>query len=185
MNLVSSIPEDARFSGIWTFRHKARLEIPARNAAVSFDGVMRLDAERRHIRVTALAGIGLRLFDMEVEPDSMRVFYLHPSLRKIPRVTEHIAESIRRIWFDCLPRMPHITFLSEYTSGLGWNITFERGESAGRDNAPDDASGADSGDASSGASGEVLWPETTRLADKRAGYALTVRLLRAHREDTP
>jgi len=165
------LPGDTRLSGVWMFRHKVRLEIAARKVAVSFDGVMRLDAEARRIRVTALAGVGLRMFDMEVEPDAMRVVYLHPSLRKIPRVTEHIAESIRRIWFDCLLQMPHIGSGFSHSSGSGWSITCT----------PNDVPGDGSGDAP----GTALWPETTRLADGRAGYVLTVRLLRAQREDTP
>ena len=159
----TAIPPDspasgqAAIPGVWLFRHKVRLELPEHGFSQSFDGVMRLDADTREIRVSALGGLGLQLFAMEIGPDSMRVVYLHPSLRKIPHVTGHIASSIRRIWFDCSGGMPHT--MAE--QGGGWEI------------------------AVSGGLPDVPWPRDVRLVDSRAGYTVSVRLVLAEREDTP
>ncbi|MCC8194259.1 MAG: hypothetical protein LIP28_06415 [Deltaproteobacteria bacterium] len=154
--------------GVWIFRHKVRLTVPRFGFDQRFDGLMRLDEANRSIRVTALAGLGIRLFDMEMGPDWMRAVYLHPSLKKIPRVTEHVTACIRRIWFDCFGRMPQTITRSGTDSGIG--------------------SGADSvtGRVSfSGVALEGVWPSLVRYADPGAGYTLAVRVLSAQREDTP
>ncbi|SBV98230.1 exported hypothetical protein [uncultured delta proteobacterium] len=144
-------------AGVWILRHKVRLEIPRRGVAQSFDGLMRLDAAQSSIRVTALGGLGMQLFDMEIGPDWFRVAYLHPVLKKIPYATEHIASCIRRIWFDCFSIMPQ----NNGAAGDGWDVSF------------------------SGKTPGTPWASVIRFTDQRAGYAVTVRLLQAQREDMP
>lgn len=184
-------------SGVWLFRHKVRLDIPARNVSLPFDGLMRLEADVPRVRVTALGGFGLRLFAMEVGPDSLRVLYLHPSVKNVPRVTEYAAESIRRIWFDCLAQMPQTASASapapngaaagvpdiapdigyacpsEPGAGNSWRLT-----AGGSENVGENTAGNSSG-------GRGPWPETIHFTDDAAGYALTVRLAHAQQETTP
>ncbi|MDR1360217.1 MAG: DUF3261 domain-containing protein [Deltaproteobacteria bacterium] len=150
-------PEAWQTDGIWLLRHKVRLEAPRLGFSRSFDGLMRLDADQGKLRVTALDGLGLRLFDLEIGPDWMRAIYLHPALKKIPSLTEHIVLCVRRIWFDCFAIMPQ----NIDVAGDGWDVSFsgkERGEP---------------------------WASSIRFNDSRAGYTLTVRLLQAQREDRP
>lgn len=144
-------------AGVWILRHKVRLEIPRRGVAQSFDGLMRLDAANGSIRVTALGGLGMQLFDMEIGPDWLRVAYLHPALKKIPYATEYIASCIRRIWFDCFSIMPQ----NNGAAGDGWDLSFSE-KTPG-----------------------TPWASAIRFTDQRAGYAVTVRLLQAQREDMP
>jgi hypothetical protein len=122
---------------------------------------MRLDAANASIHVTALAGLGMQLFDMTVGPDWMRVAYMHPALKKIPSVTEHVAACIRRIWFDCFGIMPQTGDASGGVSGDGWSVSF------------------------SGRTPGNPWASYIRFTDSRAGAAITVRLLQAQREDMP
>lgn len=143
-------------SGVWSFRHKVRLEMPERGVTQSFDGVMRLDLAAKTIHAAGVAGIGMQLFDIVVTPERAEVRYLHPVLRKIPYATEHIALCLRRIWFDCLVIIPQTTPLA----GAGWRFS------------------------ASGNGRDAYWPDTARFSNLRDGYTITVRLLRAQREDT-
>ncbi len=143
--------------GVWLFRHKVSLDFPARALSQSFDGMLRLDPAAKTAQVVATGGLGMLLFDVRLGPDTARAVYLHPALEKIPRLTEHIAACVRRIWFDCLALIPQ----NMEAAGDGWIFSASGGRQAG------------------------LWPSHMRLTDTQAGYTLTIRLLHAQREETP
>lgn len=85
-------------------RHSVRLRVPARNLEMGFDGVMRLNACTRTARVVALGGFGIKLFDLEVGPDSLHLHFLHPSASRIAHLPERVAFCVRRIWLGFGPR---------------------------------------------------------------------------------
>jgi len=149
-------PAGETAAGVWLFRHKVRLEMPQYGVDRSFDGIMELDAANGSIRVTALAGVGMRLFALEVGPDWMRVIYLHPSMRKIPAITGHIAACLRRIWFDCFAGMPH----TSGDSSPDWNISLSSNALEGG------------------------WPSVIRFTDSQAGYTVSIRNVTAQREES-
>ena len=142
-------------SGVWTFRHKVRLEIPGRGVAQSFDGLMRLDVAGTTAHVAGVAGLGMQLFDMRVTPDSVRVDYMHPLLARLPGVSEHAARCIRKIWFDCLTRMP----LQTVVRHADVEVTLTGPSYAGP------------------------WPELVRYVNVRVPYTLSIRLLQAQQEE--
>ena len=144
-------------SGIWHFRHKVRLDMPERNIAHSFDGMMRLDLSTRTMHAVGVAGMGMQLFDVQVTEQDVTVRYIHPLMRKVPGIAGHIALCLRRIWFDCLAIMPQATA----EMGEGWRF------------------------AASGNVRDAFWPDTVQFYNTRDKYTLTLRLLQAQQEDTP
>lgn len=147
---------DRPVAGVWVFRHKVRLDFPGRKEARSFDGMMRLDLSSRSIHAVGLGGMGMQLFDVMVTENETHVRYLHPLMRRIPGAADHIAFCLRRIWFDCLTIMPQTTA----EAGEGWRF------------------------AASGNTLDAYWPDIVHFSNTRDNYALTIRLLRAQREDT-
>jgi len=143
--------------GAWTFRHKVRLDIPDRGVSQSFDGLMRLDLAEKTAHVVGIGALGMRIFDIKVTPEQMMIGYIHPMLLKTPRLKEHIAFCVRRIWFDCLAIIPQPASLS----GAGWNF------------------------ASSGHATDDFWPDVITFTNTQDQYTLTIRLLHAQREKTP
>ena len=144
-------------SGIWVFRHKVRLEMPGRNIAHNFDGMMRLDLASRTVHAVALAGMGIQLFDVAITEKDIVVHYIHPLMRKIPGATDHIAFCLRRIWFDCLA----VVSQPAVETGDGWRFT------------------------ASGNTRDAFWPDIVLFTHTRDNYTLTIRLLQAQREDMP
>jgi hypothetical protein len=138
----------------WIFRHKVRIAFPDRKMTQSFDGAMRFDRAERRIQVIGLGGFGLRLFDLLVEPELMEVRALHPGLEALPHAAEHIAATVRHIWFDCLDRMPP-SFSGESPQ---WRCAASEEQLQG-------------------------WPLTLSCENRVYGYTVTVHLLQAAREN--
>jgi hypothetical protein len=143
--------------GIWTFRHKVRLDIPSRDVSQSFDGLMRLNLAEKTAHIVGVGVLGMRLFDIKVTPERIMVGYIHPMLLKIPRVEEQIAFCVRRIWFDCLVIVPQPASLS----GLGWSFVSSRHTV------------------------DNFWPDLITFANTQDNYTLTIRLLHVQREEMP
>jgi hypothetical protein len=144
-------------NGIWTFRHKVRLDIPGRGVSQSFDGLMQLDLAEKTAHVVGIGAFGMRLFDVKVVPEQTTVGYIHPMLLKIPRVEEHIAFCVRRIWFYCLAMVPQPASLS----GSGWDFVSSR------------------------QAADNVWPDLITFTNTQDNYTLTIRLLHAQREEMP
>lgn len=151
------LPRLFRDAGVWTFRHKLKLEFPDRNFSQSFDGLMRLDSRTKTAHVAGIAGLGMQMFDMTVTEESATAAYLHPMLAKMPGAREHMARCIRRVWFDSLLVVPQTLAAERET----WTLETSGGTEAD------------------------LWPKTIRYTDTRMPYTLTIRLLQAQQEETP
>lgn len=95
--------EITRNTGGWIFRHALVLDVAGRGAALSFTGMMRLDADREIVDVVGLGGVGLTLFDLKITRSCVETRFLHPSLARLPGVGERIAALVRLVWLDCLP----------------------------------------------------------------------------------
>ncbi|MDR1947279.1 MAG: hypothetical protein LBQ51_08975 [Desulfovibrio sp.] len=141
-------------SGVWILRHKVRLDIPRADIAQSFDGLMRLDFDRRSAHIVGLGGPGIRLFDLTLNENGVQPAYLHPILEKLPKAMDKIAECIYDIWFDTLPQLPQNVFVRRD----GRHIAFSGPLCAG------------------------LWPERIIYTDTRIPYTVTIRLLQAAKE---
>ena len=151
-------PDRVRLSsGVWVFRHKVRFEMPGRNIAHSFDGMMRFDLASRTMHVVALAGMGMQLFDVVITQKDVLVHYMHPLMRKIPGAAEHIAFCLRRIWFDCLAIIPQPTA----ETSDGWRFV------------------------ASGNMRDAFWPDVVQFTHTQGKYTLTIRLLQTQQEDLP
>lgn len=141
-------------SGVWIFRHRVQLVIPGMGVAQSFDGLMRLDPGKGKVHVVALGGLGMRLFDITLSADGIRVAFLHPVLARMPGAAERIGECIVNIWFDSFQQM----LLQKFVLRDGWNITF------------------------SGPMVASMWPQKTRYSDTRIPFTLDIYLLQAVEE---
>lgn len=164
-----------------TLRHQVRLRIPGKGLDLTFGGMMRLEPRDRSVRLVALGGFGLKLFDLTVTPNALHTHFLHPGLKRVPNMAERIAFCVRRIWLgyqpdaqDALLRTANATILygrhqgvrlehgfhdreRTFTQAHGpdehWRITFTR---------------------QSGSHGE---PETIVFTDTAPRYELQVRLV--------
>ncbi|MDR0339866.1 MAG: hypothetical protein LBH65_06275 [Desulfovibrio sp.] len=141
--------------GTWLFRHKVRLEIPGARLSQGFDGVMRLDTAQRRARVAGVTGLGMQLFDMEISAESAELAYLHPLLARMPRAGEHIARCVRRVWFDCLARIP----LEPSISHDDWNFS------------------------ATGGLADDLWPVEMTYVDAKIPYTVQIRLVQAEKDE--
>lgn len=140
--------------GVWMLQHKLQLDIPQRTFSQTFTGMMRLDLATRTAQAAAVSGMGMQLFAMRITPDTVHVDYMHPGLRKIPRVEAYIASCIRLVWFDYLPQI-RLTDPARYG-----DVTLH----------------------SSGKRIADLWPERLVYEDTRIPFTLSVRLLQARQE---
>jgi len=84
------------------FRHVVRLHIAGRNQDLSLEGMMRLETDHT-ARIIGMGAFGLRMFDITVTPDQVETNFLNPGMKSIPRLTEHIAFCVRRIWLGFQP----------------------------------------------------------------------------------
>lgn len=124
--------QQSTHKGQWIFRHKVTLSLPRQAMQQSFDGMMRFDPAARTLHIVGLGAFGLVLFEVHITQETLVVSALHPSLTAIPKVVEHIAQSVRHIWLEC-PRplqqqcseeASHFCTISEQTL-QGWPVYVE------------------------------------------------------------
>jgi len=82
-------------------RQSGVLKLPWRE--VPLQGVMRLDGAQQEARLVAMDGMGVKLFDLTVTPDSSTVNYLLPLLEEHPQLPEVVASSVRHIFLSPRP----------------------------------------------------------------------------------
>ena len=83
-------------------RHRVDITIPDQ-PVLSFDGVMLESNRPERVRVVALGGFGLKLFDLVISRDAVEIIAIHGQIARLPHIVDHVASAVRRIWFDCLP----------------------------------------------------------------------------------
>jgi len=140
--------------GVWNLQYKLQLDIPGWNFSQGFTGMMRLDLATKTAQVAGIAGLGLQLFAMRVDPDEATLEYMHPMLGKLPHAPKYIASCVRTIWLD-------------YQSRIQVDSPFGHG----------DVLLTATGDRVAG-----LWSERVRYEDRRVPFILSVRLLQAQQE---
>ncbi|MDX9710781.1 MAG: hypothetical protein RBT64_14650, partial [Trichloromonas sp.] len=87
--------------GRWRIRQLGLFEL--RGLRLPMEGFLELDNDERRVRLVALEGLGLKLFDLTVTVDGVEVHHLLPDLAKDPRLAEAIATSVRRIFLAPRP----------------------------------------------------------------------------------
>jgi hypothetical protein len=87
--------------GGWRIRQSGLFEL--RGLRLPMEGFLELDNDGRRVRLVALEGLGLKLFDLTVTLDGMEVHHLLPDLAKDPRLAEAVAASVRRIFLAPRP----------------------------------------------------------------------------------
>lgn len=86
---------------IWHIRQSGLFEL--RGLRLPMEGFLEFDAGAGRVRLVALEGMGLKLFDLTVTADTHEIHSMLPDLRKHPRLAEAIAESVRRIFLAPRP----------------------------------------------------------------------------------
>ena len=87
--------------GGWRIRQSGLFEL--RGVRLPMEGFLELDNDGRRVRLVALEGLGLKLFDLTVTVDGVEVHHLLPDLAKDPRLAEAVAASVRRIFLAPRP----------------------------------------------------------------------------------
>lgn len=87
--------------GVWRIRQSGLFELRGRR--LPMEGFLELDNDGRRVRLVALEGLGLKLFDLTVTVDGVEVHHLLPDLAKEPRLAEAVAASVRRIFLTPRP----------------------------------------------------------------------------------
>ncbi|MDY0268433.1 hypothetical protein [Trichloromonas sp.] len=87
--------------GLWRIRQSGLFELRGRR--LPMEGFLELDNDGRRVRLVALEGLGLKLFDLTVNVDGVEVHHLLPDLAKEPRLAESVAASVRRIFLAPRP----------------------------------------------------------------------------------
>jgi hypothetical protein len=87
--------------GRWRIRQSGLFEL--RGLRLPMEGFLELDTANRRVRLVALEGLGLKLFDLTVTAETVEVHHLLPDLAKQPRLAEAVAESVRRIFLAPRP----------------------------------------------------------------------------------
>jgi len=81
----------------------------------SFIGYTRIDRSNGDFSVAAVTPLGVKLFVLSGDRETVRLRYLSPALVQEKQVAEAIATDIRRIYFDGLPSPEDAVFLEEGT----------------------------------------------------------------------
>lgn len=87
--------------GVWRIRQSGLFELRGRR--LPMEGFLEVDNDGRRVRLVALEGLGLKLFDLTVTVDGVEVHHLLPDLAKDPRLAEAVAASVRRIFLAPRP----------------------------------------------------------------------------------
>lgn len=87
--------------GRWRIRQSGLFEL--RGLRLPMEGFLELDNDGRRVRLIALEGLGLKLFDLTVTVDGAEIHHLLPDLAKDPRLAEAVATSVRRIFLAPRP----------------------------------------------------------------------------------
>lgn len=88
-------------AGGWRIRQSGLFEL--RGLRLPMEGFLELDNDGRRVRLVALEGLGLKLFDLTVTVDGVQVHHLLPDLAKDARLAEAVAASVRRIFLAPRP----------------------------------------------------------------------------------
>ena len=87
--------------GGWRIRQSGLFEL--RGLRLPMEGFLELDNAGRRVRLVALEGLGLKIFDLTVTVDGVEIHHLLPDLAKDPRLAEAVAASVRRIFLAPRP----------------------------------------------------------------------------------
>ncbi len=87
--------------GIWHLRQSVLLELGSRK--IPLEGLLRLDTKRREARLVAMNGMGLVLFDLQIDQQGQKLLRAMPQLEKQPGFAVGVAKSLRRIFLAPQP----------------------------------------------------------------------------------
>jgi hypothetical protein len=110
-------------AGVYRLRQTVLFEF--RGARVPMSGMMRLDLGERKARLVAMNDLGVKFFDLAVDERGEELNYLLPDLAEIPRFSEAVAASVRRVFLTPRPapgdalRLAEKRYLLERSSGGG------------------------------------------------------------------
>ncbi|WP_162141271.1 DUF3261 domain-containing protein [Paucidesulfovibrio longus] len=151
-------------------------------AEMQMDCMVRLDFSARTARLVALAGFGMKLFDIEATPTTLTVHSALPVLDRLPHFLQHAAEALRRLYLTHQPAPEAPAF--EQGTGLVLVTRLENGEDRHRldrtgrlletQHCGRDGQWTIAYEYSDSAPGGP--PRTSRLDDTAAGYRLTLQL---------
>jgi hypothetical protein len=101
---ASVLAESARTfeSGTYLVTHSALFKF--RGTEIPMLGLMELNAAAGRARLVSLNPMGLKIFDIEVLPDSVKTHYVLPELAAYPGLAQAVATSLRRMFINPRPQ---------------------------------------------------------------------------------
>ncbi|OGU12156.1 MAG: hypothetical protein A2075_09935 [Geobacteraceae bacterium GWC2_58_44] len=88
-------------SGSLLIRQSALFEL--KGMRVPITGIMKLDLATRSARLVGMNDMGVKLYDISVDPAKSRANFVVPELAGYPGFTEAVALSVRRIFLEPVP----------------------------------------------------------------------------------
>ncbi len=85
-------------SGRYLIRQSALFEF--QGSSIPIEGMMRLDLDKKQGRLVAMNEMGVKLFDLVVDPATSESLFVIPELMRYPGFTEAVAISVRRIFLS-------------------------------------------------------------------------------------
>jgi hypothetical protein len=104
----------------WRIRQSVLFEF--RGARVPMAGFMLFDPQAGIARLIGLNEMGVKLFDLEVFPDTFQEHFLLPELGRYPGLTDAVAESVRRIFLAPQPEVGDAMHIGGSAYRLGRNV---------------------------------------------------------------
>ncbi|MBN1141353.1 MAG: hypothetical protein JXB25_06110 [Deltaproteobacteria bacterium] len=184
--LWMSVPKRVRVkqSACFTFRGRT----------VPMAAMMELNGGQRRARLVAVNELGIKLFDLEISDSALVEHFVLPELARIPRFSEAVATSVRRLFLAPRPRVgdDRLDFVNGRYRMLGKRLSGEVEFFFGGD-PPLLAETRMDGEGERWQAvfrdyrmlGAGFWPYDVRLRDDRAGYLLELRILEARGIDEP